>query len=71
MALVDYNAEWAQETKRMIDIEGGVSEVVQTDVTDEESCKNAVNKTVELFGTVNILINIGEYTSAPHETYGI
>ncbi|KAJ5376363.1 hypothetical protein N7509_013249 [Penicillium cosmopolitanum] len=58
VALVDYNAEWAQETKRMIGIEGGVSEVVQTDVTDEKSCKNAVSKTVELFGTVNILINI-------------
>ncbi|KAJ6023599.1 uncharacterized protein N7446_013963 [Penicillium canescens] len=47
-----------QETKRMIDLEGGVSEVVQADVTDEESCKNAVAKTVELFGTVNILVNI-------------
>ncbi|KAJ6077015.1 hypothetical protein N7499_008996 [Penicillium canescens] len=58
VALVDYNVEWAQETKRMIDLEGGVSEVVQADVTDEESCKNAVAKTVELFGTVNILVNI-------------
>lgn len=71
MALVDYNAERAQETKRMIDIEGGVSEVVQTDVTDEKSCKNAVSKTVELFGTVNILINIGEHSFEPHNTYGI
>ncbi|GAB1205323.1 hypothetical protein APSETT445_003996 [Aspergillus pseudonomiae] len=58
VALVDYNVEWAQETKRMIELEGGISEVVQTDVTDEESCKNAVSKTVELFGTVNILVNI-------------
>ena len=56
---MDYNVEWAQETKRMIELEGGISEVVQTDVTDEESCKNAVSKTVELFGTVNILVNIG------------
>ncbi|OGM46856.1 hypothetical protein ABOM_005035 [Aspergillus bombycis] len=48
----------AQETKRMIDLEGGISEVMQTDVTDEESCKNAVSKTVELFGTVSILVNI-------------
>ncbi|OQD67819.1 hypothetical protein PENPOL_c003G05176 [Penicillium polonicum] len=58
VALVDYNVEWGQETKRMIDLEGGVSEVVQADVTDEESCKNAVAKTIELFGTVNILVNI-------------
>lgn len=60
MVLVDYNVEWAQETKRMIDLDGGISEVVQADVTDEESCKSAVAKTVELFGTVNILVNIGE-----------
>ncbi|KAJ5980019.1 Short-chain dehydrogenase/reductase SDR [Penicillium waksmanii] len=70
VALVVYNAEWARETKRMIDIEGGVSEVVQTDVTDEESCKNAVSTTVELFGAVNILINIGD-PFAPRNTYEI
>jgi NAD(P)-dependent dehydrogenase (short-subunit alcohol dehydrogenase family) len=45
VALVDFNVEWAQETKRMIDEEGGVSEVIQADVTSEESCKNAVDKT--------------------------
>ena len=66
MALVDYNVEWAQETKCMIDLDGGVSEVVQTDVTDEESCKNAVAKTVEIFGTVNILVNIGEFQFKPN-----
>lgn len=43
----------------MIDEEGGISEVVQVDVTKEESCKAAVAKTVELFGTVHILVNIG------------
>ncbi|RAO66210.1 uncharacterized protein BHQ10_002222 [Talaromyces amestolkiae] len=58
VALLDFNVEWAQETKRMIDEEGGVSEVIQADVTDEESCKQAVAKTVELFGTVHILVNI-------------
>ena len=25
MGLLDYNVEWAQETKRMIDLDGGVS----------------------------------------------
>lgn len=59
VALLDYNVAWAHETKRMIDEEGGVSEVIQADVTDEESCKQAVAKTVELFGTVHILVNIG------------
>ncbi|KAJ7274840.1 hypothetical protein C8J57DRAFT_236948 [Mycena rebaudengoi] len=58
VALLDYNVEWAQETKRMIDEEGGISEVIQCDVTVESACENAVKKTVELFGAVHILINI-------------
>ncbi|KAJ7773847.1 hypothetical protein B0H16DRAFT_1408608 [Mycena metata] len=58
VALLDYNVEWAQETKRMIDEEGGVSEVIQCDVTQEAQCESAVKKTVELFGAVHILINI-------------
>ena len=64
VALVDFNLEWAEDTKRMIDAEGGVSEVVHADVTDEESCRNAVAKTVELFGALHILVNIGESTSS-------
>lgn len=51
--------DWAKETKRMIDEEGGVSEVIQADVTKEDSCKNAIDKTVELWGVVHILVNIG------------
>lgn len=60
VALLDYNLEWAQETKSMIDAEGGISEAIQTDVTDEESVRQAVAKTVELFGAVHILVNIGK-----------
>lgn len=52
----------------MIDAEGGIAEAIQTDVTDEESCKKAVAKTVELFGAVHILVNIGE-KSIRLETY--
>lgn len=59
VALVDFNVDWAKETKRMIDEEGGVSEVIQADVTTEESCKNAVAKTVSLWGALHILVNIG------------
>lgn len=65
VALLDYNLEWAQETKRMIDAEGGISEAIQTDVTDEESVRQAVAKTVELFGAVHILVNIGKYLVHP------
>lgn len=59
VALVDFNTEWAEETKRMIDEEDGISAVVHADVTDEESCKAAVVRTIELFGSPSILVNIG------------
>lgn len=59
VALVDLNYDWARDTKRMIDEEGGISEIIEADVTDEESCKNVVAKTVELWGAVHILVNIG------------
>jgi NAD(P)-dependent dehydrogenase (short-subunit alcohol dehydrogenase family) len=59
VALLDNNVEWARETKRMIDAEGGTSEVIEVDVTNEESVKNAVAQTVKLFGTVHILVNVG------------
>ncbi|CAG9992926.1 unnamed protein product [Clonostachys byssicola] len=58
VALVDFNPAWAQDTKRMIDSEGGVSEVMQADVTDEDACKGVVARTVELWGAVHILVNI-------------
>ncbi|KAF7327338.1 hypothetical protein MKEN_00311400 [Mycena kentingensis (nom. inval.)] len=58
VALLDINLEWAEETKRMIDEEGGISKAIQCDVTQEASCEAAVKKTVELFGAVHILVNI-------------
>lgn len=60
VALLDFNEQWAQDTKEMIDAEGGVSEVVKVDVTDESSVDQAMQKTVDLFGRLDILVNIGE-----------
>lgn len=71
VALFDYNVEWAEETKRMIDEEGGTSEVIQCDVTKEESVKAAVAHTVELFGTVHILVNIGKLAKGPARSCNI
>lgn len=59
VALVDLNEDWANETKRIIDETGGISEVIQADVTSEESCKRVVTKTIELWGALHILINNG------------
>lgn len=56
---MDINSEWANETKRIIDKEGGTSEVIQADVTDEGDCKRVVEETVRTFGAVHILVNVG------------
>ncbi|KAI0521556.1 hypothetical protein F5B22DRAFT_634466 [Xylaria bambusicola] len=76
VALLDINVDWAKETKRMIDEEGGASEIIEADVTDEASCKSAVAKTVELWGAVHILVNnvgvggaIGDATSLDFEAW--
>ncbi|KAL7904082.1 hypothetical protein GGI35DRAFT_472642 [Trichoderma velutinum] len=58
VALVDFNADWALDTKRMIDEEGGISELFVADVTDEESVKKTVAAIVERWGAVHILVNI-------------
>ena len=63
VALVDSNEDWAKETKRMIAEEGGVSEIFQADVTDEVACQRVVAKTVELWGALHILVNIGMFIS--------
>jgi NAD(P)-dependent dehydrogenase (short-subunit alcohol dehydrogenase family) len=59
VALLDFNEQWAQDTKEMIDTEGGVSEVFQVDVTDEASVEKTMQKTVDVFGRLDILVNIG------------
>ncbi|OCT44433.1 putative oxidoreductase [Cladophialophora carrionii] len=60
VALLDINEDWANETKRMIDLEGGTSVVIRTDVTDSESCRAAVATTVAHFDNspVHILVNV-------------
>ncbi|KAK1225313.1 hypothetical protein PQX77_011731 [Marasmius sp. AFHP31] len=65
VALLDYDLEAAEETKRMIDEEGCTSQVIQCDVSDEDACRTAVEKTVELFGKVNILVNVVGIFGAP------
>lgn len=49
----------------MIDSEGGTSTVIQADVTDEAACKSVVQRTVELYGAIHILVNVGEYARRP------
>jgi len=55
--LVDLNPEAAEETKRMIDEEGGECIVFKADVSKSADCKRMVEKCVQTFGRINILDN--------------
>ena len=61
--LVDKNLESAQETKSMIDKEGGESFAFKADIVNEDDCRQLIEKCVEVYGRIDILINnvgIGE-----------
>jgi len=55
--LVDLHPERADETRRMIDDEGGKAEVFAADVTKAGDCEAMVAAAVDAFGTTDILVN--------------
>jgi NAD(P)-dependent dehydrogenase (short-subunit alcohol dehydrogenase family) len=61
--LVDRRRESAEETRQMIDGEGGRSFVFEADITRAEDCKRMADKCIETYGRIDILHNnvgIGE-----------
>jgi NAD(P)-dependent dehydrogenase (short-subunit alcohol dehydrogenase family) len=57
VALLDVNEESALETERMIKEEGGECFAMRCDVTLQESCREAVEATVNRWGRLDILVN--------------
>ncbi|WPO39863.1 SDR family oxidoreductase [Tardiphaga sp. 42S5] len=57
VALVDTDADAAEETARLIAAEGGVTQIYDGDVSDRASCEAIVERTVEGFGRLDILVN--------------
>jgi len=57
VGLIDAVPEWAAETLRMIESEGGTALVTTADVTDSEACRAAVGAVVEAWGRLDILVN--------------
>jgi len=55
--LVDLRLESAQETKSMIDQEGGESLAFAADVTRTEDCRRMAEKCAETYGGIDILVN--------------
>src|SRR3981189_607685 len=55
--LVDTTAQWAEETKRLIDAEGGVAQIIVGDVSVATSCQAIVARTTQAWGRLDILVN--------------
>jgi len=54
---VDYNPEAAEETKKMIDEEGGECITFQADVSKASDCQKMVETCIQKFGRIDILHN--------------
>lgn len=57
VALLDVNEQSAENTAKIIRDDGGECIVIQADVTNEASCQAAVQKTVDRWGRLDILVN--------------
>jgi NAD(P)-dependent dehydrogenase (short-subunit alcohol dehydrogenase family) len=55
--LVDLHPERAEQTRQMIEEEGGKAVVCAADVTQAADCEAMVRAAVDAFGTVDILVN--------------
>ncbi|MHA2400994.1 MAG: SDR family NAD(P)-dependent oxidoreductase [Promethearchaeota archaeon] len=55
--LVDKNLESAQETKDLIDIEGGKSFAFKADIVNEDECRKIAEKCIDYYGRIDILVN--------------
>jgi len=63
VVLVDRDAASADETRAMIDAEGGESLVCEADVTRGSDCERIAARCVEVYGRIDVLLNnvgIGE-----------
>ena len=57
VGLVDAVPEWAAETLRLIEAEGGTALNITADVTDSAACAAAVRAVVERWGRLDVLVN--------------
>ncbi len=58
------NSDDAEETKRLCEKYGGQCLIIQADVRTKEACNEAVRKTVDEYGSLNILVNNAAYQAA-------
>src|SRR5437588_3216754 len=57
VGLLDAVPEWAAETLKLSEDEGGEAITITADVTDSESCAAAVRAVIERWGRLDVLVN--------------
>ncbi|MDP6262710.1 MAG: SDR family oxidoreductase [Rhodospirillales bacterium] len=57
VVLADHRGEAAEETKAMIDAEGGTSSVIEADVTSAGDCERIAAESIKAYGRIDILHN--------------
>jgi NAD(P)-dependent dehydrogenase (short-subunit alcohol dehydrogenase family) len=57
VALLDQQREWVDETRAIVEREGGDAIVVEADVASPESCRAAVTRVLDEFGALHVLVN--------------
>lgn len=57
LLLVDRRPESAEETRNMIEGEGGTASVLEADIRRAEDCKNIAAACVDRYGRIDILVN--------------
>lgn len=55
--IADFNRELGNETERLVQSAGGEALFVETNVTNEDSVKSAVDASIEHFGKIDLLYN--------------
>lgn len=66
VVLVDWSAELGTASTEEIRQNGGEASFVKCDVSNEEQVKHVVDKTIETYGKIDVLVNnagVGTYTS--------
>ena len=57
VVLVDARSDWAEETRRIIAGEGGEAILVEADVASDQSCRRAIERALDAFGALHVLVN--------------
>ena len=65
VALLDERPEWAEQTGRIVEREGGKAILIEADVADDRSCQQAVARVLDELGALHVLINNVGVTGPP------